>query len=114
MTVSRKAKRRARSDQDLKAYVGLNKDGTVSGSEWLPLRREDQAFDDQTVCSDSCFWLKTNRGKSQPEWSTHELGILNELRIVQQYDLRGSCMLAEFRLMDKACVEVKRYSCIAR
>ena len=103
-----------------RSVLGLGEDGTVSGPEWTALRRADQPLDDQTTCSDLCFWRKKNRDATDGKpWSSDERRLLSMVRLGYQHDLRGPCMLKQLGLFSRTCCEVrmtpekhcKRYIC---
>lgn len=91
----------------LEALVGLNEDKTVSGISFGLLGDGGVGFTDQDVCSDDCFWLKTNRKQiAAKRWSEQDRVAFEALRPAYKDDLRGACMLAKSGLIDKTCTEV--------
>ena len=86
--------------------LGMNDDKTISGAFWSEVREDDNGFDDDEVCSNECFWPKENRYRSLPEWSKVDQELLETLRPAYENDRRGSCLISQFGLIDKPCVEV--------
>ena len=110
---SANAERNANSErkeggQHAERFLGLGEDGTVSGPEWTRLLKEDQSWDDQTPCSDDCFWLQRNRTRSNDEWSPEERQAFEAVYLAYRHDRRGSCMMAELGICRKSCVNVSR------
>ena len=82
----------------------MNDDKTITGKAWTALREEDCGFEDDELCSDSCFWLKKNRSTTHPAWSEEDKKLFNALVQVHLDNRRGSCFLALG--MEKPCHEV--------
>ena len=84
--------------------LGQDEDGNVSGQPLIPIRRFDHAFRDDESCSESCFWLKSNRLVDASEFSPQEMEDMFISLPAYYNDRRGACMLALF--VEKPCVQV--------
>ncbi|MCJ1390602.1 hypothetical protein MMC18_003463 [Xylographa bjoerkii] len=88
----------------LEAIVGINKDKSITGKPWVVFKDEDSGFKDDEMCSDKCFWLKSNRSISSSSWTDYDLKLFNTLSPAHQGNRRGPCLLALG--MSKPCNEL--------
>ena len=93
--------------------IGKDDDGNVSGTFWAHLSEGDNVLSDQETCSETCFWLKSNR-KLQPNKSEldEDWKVFEMLRPAYETDRRGPCMLAQSGLINKTCVQVSISCCV--
>lgn len=90
---------------DLTQLVGMNDDGSVSGLRMDEMTDLDTGFADDEICSDSCFWKKTNRaGLDIMPWLDQDRVLLQALLPAYVRNKRAACMLA--LAIQKPCVEV--------
>ncbi|MCJ1402180.1 hypothetical protein MMC11_005400 [Xylographa trunciseda] len=82
------------TSSSLEAAVGINEDKIITGKPWAALKDEDSGFKDDELCSDECFWLKSNRSMLSSSWADHDLKLFNTLLPGHQGNRRGSCLLA--------------------
>ncbi|MCJ1385394.1 hypothetical protein MMC17_008517 [Xylographa soralifera] len=88
----------------LEAAVGINDDNSITGKPWALFKNQESGFKDEEMCSDECFWPKSNRSVSSSSWNDHDLKLFNTLLPAHQSNRRGSCLLALG--MNKPCNEV--------
>lgn len=90
---------------DLTQLIGMNDDGSVSGLRMDEMTDLDTGFADDEICSDSCFWKKTNRaGLDIMPWLDQDRVLLQALLPAYVRNKRAACMLA--LAIRKPCVEV--------
>ncbi|MCJ1287582.1 hypothetical protein MMC26_006934 [Xylographa opegraphella] len=86
------------------AAIGINEDRSITGKPWAWFNNEESGFKDDEMCSDKCFWLKSNRFISSSSWNDDDLKLFNTLIPAHQANRRGCCLLA--LSMNKPCNEV--------
>ena len=90
---------------DTTQLIGMNDDGSVSGLPIDEMTDLDTGFADNELCSDSCFWKKTNRsGLKVKPWLNEDRELVRELLPAYVHNKRAACMIA--LAVQKPCVEV--------
>ncbi|KAI9879601.1 MAG: hypothetical protein M1830_008051 [Pleopsidium flavum] len=85
-------------------FLGLNADGTVTGSWNRTGDRGNPGFADADLCSSQCFWKKANRSTRVSKWDEDELELLRTLLPAHVGSRRGPCMMTF--AFSKPCEEV--------
>ena len=89
----------------IKDSLGMNEDKSISGNSLIAVSGSDCAFQDDELCSDDCFWLKSNRLRALSRFADEETELLHTFIPAYGQNRRGPCMLA--LAIDKPCVEVR-------
>lgn len=93
---------------DITQLVGMNDDGSISGLPIDEMTDLDTGFADNELCSDSCFWKKTNRsGTEAKPWLDEDREILQALLPAYVRNKRAACMIA--LAIRKSCIEVRSF-----
>jgi len=93
-------------DVDIGQLLGIDDGGNVSGTWNNPATSSggEAGFPDSRICSEECFWKKSNRTSDVVQWSESEKQLLENLMPAYARSKRGACMLAI--AVDRPCVEV--------
>ena len=85
----------------IKVSTGMEDDGTITGSD--PTKKD--GFREDELCSDLCFWKKSNRERSLSSWLPNEVELLETLLPTYIGLRRAACILAV--AIAKPCAEVR-------
>lgn len=84
------------SEGNVEAESGEAESGGSPSGAYLP---------DNKLCSEKCFWKKSNRtGSASRAWSAADTALLKSVYPACATDRRGPCMVAS--IMDKLCIEI--------
>ena len=80
--------------------AGMGNDGTITDST----PSKEDGFREDELCSDLCFWKKSNRSRSVSRWSPDKIDLLETLLPAYFGLKRAACLLVT--AIDKPCAEV--------